>query len=523
MSGRQKNVRSVTPPRKGGRGAAEKGKKIPAGACSGRVGVVDIGSNTVRLVVYDTPNRLPFPVFNEKAQCELGRGLGETGRLNPEGVPMALKSLSRFVRLSQAMGVERLDLVATAAVRDADDGADFVAEIRRRLGMRVEILSGEEEAKLAAEGVLSGLHDADGVLGDLGGGSLDLVELHRGTCGRHATLPLGHLRLNEADCAKGKGMDAIVARFESVPWLSEMNGRGFHAVGGSWRAIARIFVDQTGYPLHVIDNYAIGRDDAARLVRLIGGLSRESLEKISGVQRRRVSTLTCAAAVMGALLEVAKPKEVVFSAFGMREGKLLRGLPPELQHQDPLIAACETLAERTGRFPSGGRELLDWTQPLFPGETEAQRRLRYAACLVSDLGWSEHPDYRAEIAFHRVLRLPFAGLLHGDRVFLAVATFVRYNGSPDAPIVAPVRRLLDESELKRAEVLGYALRMANTVSGGAPGLLPTSRLEVAGDSLNMVLPKDPEVFLGEAVERRFNTLARVMGLKANFNSAPLVS
>ncbi|MEO5336771.1 MAG: Ppx/GppA family phosphatase [Magnetospirillum sp. WYHS-4] len=494
-------------------GRASKPRKAD-GACAGRVGVVDIGSNTVRLVVYDTPTRLPFPIFNEKAQCELGRGLTETRRLNPEGVFMAMKSLARFIRLSQAMGVERLDLVATAAVREALDGPDLVAEIRRRFGLPVEVLSGEEEAKLAAEGVLSGVHGADGVLGDLGGGSLDLVELDQGGCGRHATLPLGHLRLSEAVCAKGKGHDVIARHFASVPWLVEMRNRSFYAVGGSWRAMARIFIDQIGYPLHVIDNYAIPRDDAARLVRLIGGLSRESLEKIPGVQRRRVSTLVCAAAVMGALLETVRPKDVVFSAFGMREGKLLRGLPPELQHQDPLIAACETLAERSGRFASGGKELLDWSAPLFPGEGDLGRRLRYAACLVSDIGWSEHPDYRAEIAFHRVLRLPFAGLSHADRVFLALAVFVRYNGSPDAAIVAPVRRLLDDDQSARSQVLGYALRLASTVSGGAPGLLPTCRLELnGGGTLRLVLPSDSDVFIGEAVDRRFATLARAMNLK----------
>lgn len=517
MTAQRKNVRSVTSGRKA-RATAKKAKKSkePARApisCIGRVGVVDIGSNTVRLVVYDTPTRLPFPIFNEKAQCELGRSLGETGFLNPAGVNLALKSLARFIRLSQAMGVERLDMVATAAVRDARDGPDFVTEIRHRFGLPVEVLSGEEEAKLAAEGVLSGVHAADGVLGDLGGGSLDLVELDKGQLGRHATLPLGHLRLSDAVCGKPKGMQDIARHFEAVPWLGEMKDRSFYAVGGSWRALARIFIDQTGYPLHVIDNYVISRDDAVRLVKLISSLSRESLEKIPGLPKRRSSTIACAAAVMGAVLETVKPKDVVFSAFGMREGKLLRGLPPELQHQDPLIAACETLAERTGRFAAGGKELLEWSAPLFPGETEEQLRLHYAACLVSDLGWSEHPDYRAEIAFHRVLRLAFAGLSHTDRAFLALATLVRYNGSPDAVLAQQARRLLDDGQTQRALVMGFALRLANTVSGGAPGLLSITRMEIAGDILRLVLPGEAEVFLGEAVERRLATLARAMNLK----------
>lgn len=484
------------------------------GARIGRVGVIDIGSNTVRLVVYDTPTRLPFPIFNEKGQCELGRGLGASGRLNPDGVELAYKSLARFQRLSEAMGVERLEVVATAAVRDAEDGPDFVQEIGKRFGMTVQVITGEEEARLAALGVLSGVPGADGVLGDLGGGSLDLVELDRGSFGRFATLPLGHLRLADEVCGKGRGVPELIdEHFSKVPWLEEMRGRTLYAVGGSWRAIARVFIDQTGHPLHVIDNYTLSFEEASRLLRLISGLSKESLEKIPGVPKRRLATLPCAATAMGAVLEAAQPKEVTFSAFGMREGKLLTCLRPELRDQDPLIAACETLAERTGRFAFGGRELLDWTSPLFPDETPMERRLRYAACLISDIGWTEHPDYRAEIAFHRTLRLPFAGLGHHDRVFLALAVFVRYNGDPDAAVAASVHDLLDEGRIHRAKVLGLALRLASTVSGGAPGLLPQTELALAGGVLEFRLPEDSEVFIGEAVERRFRTLAKAQDME----------
>ncbi len=479
----------------------------------GRVGVIDIGSNTVRLVVYDTPTRLPFPIFNEKAQCELGLMLNETGCLNPGGVDLAMKSLTRFISLSNAMGVERLQMVATAAVRDAEDGSEFASAVQERFGRTVQVLSGEEEARSAALGVLSGVPGADGILGDLGGGSLDLVELDRGSFGRYATLPLGHLRLAGMANQRGKGItEEIKKHMSRISWLDTVRGRSFHAVGGSWRAIARIFLDQAGYPLHVIDNYTVSLDDTTRLVRLIGGLSRGSLEKIPGVARRRLPTLPYAAKAMGALLDAVRPKEVVFSAFGMREGQMLKSLAPELRDQDPLIAACETLAERTGRFAFGDRELLDWISPLFPDETPVERRMRLAACLISDQGWTEHPDSRAEIAFQRALRLPFAGLAHADRVFLAISTFVRYNGDPDSSLVAPVRDLLDEGRRAKANVLGLALRLANTVSGGAPGLLPRTALETDGGTLRLRLPDEREVFIGEAVERRFRTLARSMGL-----------
>jgi exopolyphosphatase/guanosine-5'-triphosphate,3'-diphosphate pyrophosphatase len=482
---------------------------------AGRVAVVDIGSNTVRLVVYDAPMRLPIPLFNEKAQCALGRGLAETGRLNPKGVAAALDSLARFIRLAEAMEVGRLDLVATAAVRDAADGAEFVAEIERRFGKLVTVLSGAEEARLAALGVLSGIPQADGILGDLGGGSLDLVALEDGSFADHATLPLGHLRLAEfADDDAAAPAELVDRQLAAVPWLGTSPGRTFYAVGGAWRALARIFIEQTGHPLHVVDNFSIVAVEARHLAEVIAGLSAESVDRIPVISRSRLESVPAAATVMRALIDLCSPKQVVFSGFSMREGQLLQGLPAELRQQDPLISACIGFAERTGRFSISGNEILDWMEPLFVDDPRFDRRLCLAACLLSDIGWTEHPDYRAEHAFHRVLRVPFAGLTHRDRVFLALAIFVRYNGDVDAPVVGPVRRLLDGELESVAKSVGLALRLAHTLSGSAPGLLSRTQLKAAPPDLDLHIPSRDLVFVSETVSRRFRTLARSKGLQA---------
>ncbi len=155
------------------------------------VAVVDIGSNSLRLVVYDGVRRAARIMLNEKVLCGLGRGLSETGRLNQEGVEQARVNLQRFVSLARAIGVSRLDVLATAAVRDADDGREFAAEIERRFGVRVRILAGAEEGRYSALGVLSGIPDAQGFAGDLGGGSVELVPVAKGRAGAGATLPIG--------------------------------------------------------------------------------------------------------------------------------------------------------------------------------------------------------------------------------------------------------------------------------------------------------------------------------------------
>lgn len=480
----------------------------------GRVGVVDIGSNTVRLVVYDVPTRLPIPIFNEKAQCALGAGIGRTGQLNPKGVQLAVSSLRRFTRLAQAMGVERLELVATAAVRDATNGQEFTREIERVCGLPVHVLSGAEEARLAAVGLLNGIAGADGALGDLGGGSLDLVSLDLGRVGSFATLPLGHLRLAEAGGSdRGRVRSLLQEELARVPWLQAVSGRTIYAVGGSWRALARIFIDQTHHPLHVVDNFAIGFFDALRIADLVSSLSPSTLDRLTGVDAPRLATLPYAAATLAALLQAARPKEVVFSAYGMREGQMLEMLPPSLRSQDPLISACESRVERSGRFALHGQEILDWMTPLFPHETEAERRLRYAACLLSDIGWNEHPDYRAVHAFHRVLRIPYPGLFHPDRAELALAILVRYGGNEEDRMLTQVRTLLDDRRFARARTTGMALRLAYTLSGGAASLLASTRLKLEKDALVLQVPADGG-YWSEAVERRFGRLARSLGLKA---------
>ena len=483
----------------------------------GRVAVVDIGSNTVRLVVYDAPMRLPIPIFNEKAECGLVRGLNETGLLNPEGVDEAMRSLLRFCLLSESMNVERMTLLATAAVREAEDGQAFVERISKTVGLEVRVLSGEEEARLSALGLLSGRRLIDGLLADIGGGSVDLLEVRKGQFGRSGTLPIGHLRLRERSRENGSEAMRIVSEaLEEIPWLSNIKGRNLFLAGGGCRALARVFIAQANYPLHVVDGYKIRRGDARRLCNVIIGMGPHSKWGVSDIPQGRLSSLPFVASVVNGLLAVSRAKKAVFSGFGMREGQLLDMLPDEVRDQDPLLSGCAGMAERTGRFSITGHEIYAWLAPLFPKKRDAKSRLRMAACMLSDIGWSEHPDYRAEHAFLRALRLPFAGLSHHDRVFLAFSLFFRYKGNSDNPSVVPTMALLQENDLERAETLGNALRLAYTLSGAAPGLLPMTNLELVDKELILSLSsderKDREIFTSEAVERRLDKLARTIGL-----------
>lgn len=481
-----------------------------------RFGVVDLGSNSVRLVVFEGVSRNPLTVFNEKAVLGLGRGLQQTGRLNEAAIAPAITVLARYAAVAAAMEAEPVEILATAAARDAENGADFIAAIRARLpDIPVHILSGVEEAELSADGVLLGFSGADGVLGDLGGGSLELVELDRGQPGQAASLPLGAIRLADrsgGDMAKARAI--AEADLAPVPWLKRGEGRDLYLVGGAWRALARIHIAQTGYPLSIVHHYLIPREEARDLAGVVAQATRKTLEKMPGAPARRLQDLPFAAVVLRRLLRATGARRVVFSANGLREGWYARLLPPAVRQENPLLAAGHELAARFGRDSELAPALFAWTHPLFEAETPEATLLREATCWIADIGSHDHPDYRGEHAFYRVLRQPGVGVDHHQRAFLALVVALRYEAGADAPFLASARALLDAAAVKRAEILGAALRLAFTLSGGTPVLLRGTELRRIGGELRLGLREGTGVFAGESVQRRLDALAAATGLPA---------
>jgi exopolyphosphatase/guanosine-5'-triphosphate,3'-diphosphate pyrophosphatase len=483
------------------------------------VGVVDIGSNSLRLVLYDRLSRAPVVLFNEKVMCALGRGLDTTGRLNPEGVALARDNLERFVLLARRLGVQRLDVLATAAVRDAKDGAAFVAEVEQRCGIEVQVIGGQQEGRLAAAGVRAAIPDADGICGDLGGGSLELAVCGPVPGGPVTSLPVGPLRLLQDSGDLLKPRATVDAALRTLRWLGRGKGRPFYAVGGTWRALARIHMEQTRYPLHIIQSYAIGQADADTFLGIIDRLSRRSLEKIVGISRRRLETIPVAAYVLHRLLRLIEPSSIVFSVYGLREGHLFSQLDAAEQAADPLLVGAAQIATTNPRFGAGGEELVRWSRMLFPDQDPSQRRLSHAAALLSDLAWSEHPDYRHQLAFTRALHMPVPGIDHVGRVFIAAALHARYGAAADDPVLAPVHALLTPEAFTRARALGQAFRLAYTLTGGAPDLLGETHLVQDDDVLTLTVPEHTAIYTGEAVQRRFDALARTLGRRAEVKFA----
>jgi exopolyphosphatase/guanosine-5'-triphosphate,3'-diphosphate pyrophosphatase len=390
-----------------------------------------------------------------------------------------------------------------------------VAAVRARSGLNPRILSGVEEAKMSASGVIAGVPDAHGAMGDLGGGSLELVRLNHGKIGPHITLPFGPLRLRDTLDSRGKGQvrDMIDEALAELGWLSAAKGTSFYAVGGAWRGIARLHMDHVGYPLRVIQGYALPLEAAEEFVELVAGMGRESLQRLGRVPRKRQEGLPLAALVLGRILRRMRPKQLVFSAFGLREGYAYQQLSAARQREDPLLAGCAAAAERNPRFDLDGGALDAWIAPIFAKQPPALRRLRLAACILGDIAWTEHPDYRADIAFRRTLHMPLSGIDHAGRAFLAMAVYTRYDGPQGSDLTRPAWRLLDEQQVGEAWRVGLALRLAFALSAGAKSILRRSDLSVDGGKLKLKLQTALRALAAETVERRLAALADALDRK----------
>ena len=453
-------------------------------------------------------------MFNESAVCALGRDLARSDRLSAAAVETAVHAVARFSRLARRMEVGRLSLLATAAVRDAANGRDFADRVREACGERVDILSGEDEARISALGVMWGMPGAKGVVGDLGGGSLELVEVGGGNVLRQATLPLGILRLSDLyRRRRAEALERIGEAFAGVDWLRGAARRSFYPVGGAWRAVARLHMARTGHPLRMIDGHSVPAREMDDIARLAAARGLRSLRRVRGLSERRRANLPLAAELMRAALAATGARRVTFSAQGLREGFLYTQISDRERGADPALAAAVELAAREARFRATGEALFDWTEPLFQGGRAARRRLRRIACHLADVGWREHPDYRAVQAFERVLRFPFAGLRHRDRAFLAYAVFVRYGGDPQAPELRAAFDLLPPGGRRRADVLGLAFRLAFGISSGAAETLRRAPLEVAEGRLHLRLPADAPDPPADRTERQLAALAAACGLE----------
>lgn len=480
------------------------------------IATIDIGSNSVRLVVYEGLTRAPTPIFNEKSLCGLGRAVSTTKHLDPAAVTKALASLRRFRTLCTSMGVQDLYVLATAAARDAVDGEAFIKQAEEICGVEIEVLSGKREARLSAYGVISGIHEPDGVVGDMGGGSLELIDVVGHRAGAGVTTPLGGLALQDTSETSLKRAEKIAREtLEKAEPLTNLANRTFYAVGGTWRSLAKLHLSQSGYPLHVMHGYRVSARDMADFCRLVMRVDPETLIGKESVASARRPLLAYGAAVLDAVIRVGRPRDIVISALGVREGLLYTLLPEDVRRQDPLLAAARELNILRSRSPRHAEELIRWSDRLMASsgiEEEAEeKRLRHAACLVADIGWRAHPDYRGEQSLNIIANAAFVGVDHAGRAYMALANYYRHSGMSDEELSPRIRELASSRILDRARILGAVLRVGYVLSASMHGVLPRTPLFVDHGKLVLELPTELADLTGERLTSRLRQLGKLIG------------
>ncbi|WP_158967425.1 Ppx/GppA family phosphatase [Chachezhania sediminis] len=476
-----------------------------------RVGVVDVGSNSVRLVVFDGAARSPAYFYNEKVMCALGAGQSETGRLNPLGRERALAALRRFKLLAEGMELASLTVVATAAVRDSVDGPEFRDEVQRETGLKMWVINGDEEARLSAQGVLLGWPGSYGLVCDIGGSSMELAEIRDGRVGKRMTSPLGPLKMRDiAGGAKERAKVIDETLTTMVDYMGPQHDRLF-LVGGSWRAIARIDMMRRNYPLHVLHEYRMTGDDVQATVDLIASQDIESLRSASGVSGSRMALVPLASEVLSRLVRAFDPADIAISSYGIREGTLYEQMPQKLRDRDPLIESCRFAEAKDARLPGFGKTLYSFVSPLFPEPEPAKVRLIKAACLLHDVSWRAHPDYRAEVCFEYATRANLGGLKHWERIFLGLALLYRYRKTREGTSFEALYDLLDEETKKEAEILGKAMRFGAMLWMQPDAQMATLDWTPGQKRLGLHMPRAVSALYGEVAESRLSSLADALG------------
>lgn len=475
--------------------------------------VIDIGSNSIRLVVYDDLSRAPFPRFNEKSMVALGAGLDSDGRFSDQVISSALHAIQRLSAIAKAMQVNRIDVLATEATRRALNGNELIDAIRHKTGLIPKILSGEEEANYSAHGVISGFFQPKGMIGDIGGGSLEVAEVVADHIGERMTsMPLGALpvtaKLQESYSIAKKWVDEILR--ENLPPL--LTNPVFYAIGGGWRALARIYIAKNNLPISVVHGFELPAKELRALAKDIAKMSYDEVATLPDVPGRRIKTLPASALVMSRVLRKLVPDRVVFSACGLREGWLFCQLSKQEQYRDPLLEGAQAIGLPAARVPVFSEALGKWTENLFPGETQNDRRLRLTVCALTDIAWREHEKIRAFDSFLRLLQFPFIGLSHPERAYISVAVFARYGGKLDKTVKSMTSDLLSPSELRRAEILGRTLHLAHRFSATVPEILQHARLNIDVDAVRLEILDAQSLPDSEAVQGRLRKLAKATGL-----------
>ncbi|WP_394729101.1 Ppx/GppA family phosphatase [Altererythrobacter sp. GH1-8] len=469
--------------------------------------IIDIGSNTVRMVVYGGSMRAPQVLLNEKVAARLGREMAQTGRIPQDSFDLALRGLRRFRLLLEELEIEDIETVATAASREAENGAEFIAAVRE-VGFDPRVISGEEEARLSAQGVIGAFPGAEGVMADLGGGSLELIHIAQGKTSRPTSLPLGTLRLAGYGDNPDSLRKALGKQLKQGGWGDPIEAP-LYLVGGTWRAMAVYAMEKVGHPLSDPHGLWLDPKRARVLAEDLAQASPETLQQIERISTMRSATMPDAAILLQVMLKKLRPERLIFSSWGLREGLLFDRLAPGARSQDPLLAGLSLFAAQRGAPPRLATRVAGWTVDAVPAGKHGSERLRLAATMLALASMQIEPNLRLHQAVDWALHKRWIGIEAHERAMMAAAVCANRNHLELPP---EVKALASEEALHEAIGWGLSVRLARRIGARSRRSFQVSRLCREGKELVLELRESHKDLLGIPTEKDMTLLSDHLGM-----------
>ena len=459
--------------------------------------------------------RVPRLIYSEKVFCSLAKNLEIDNKIPKKNFKQAINVIKRFYKIAADIGSNEVIIFATAAVREAENGVKLKKEIESITKKEMIVLSENDEVKLSSQGVLSSFPNANGIIADLGGGSLELSFVINGVIQNYRSLKIGVVRFLNLFLKDKNGFEkSIKKELNKITWFKGDPDTTLYLVGGSFRSLAKLHIWATDYPLSIVHGYTIKKDEALNVIDLASNVRSKTIKEIPDIEQERSKTIPVAGQILKFLLKKIYLKKIIFCSQGLREGFIFSLLPPEEKKVDPLIFSSKKISKNFDNSFFDGELIFNWLQPIFQNENENFKRIRLALSHLSELSyWQNFKDIQANYALNTVLYYPFLSITHEQRVFLAMSIYISCGGKLLNTDILKFSRLLKKDATNAARVLGQSIKLSYLVSGGLYKNLEKFRIEAKNNEIFLITPNKKILKTSTKIQKTLKKISKLIRIK----------
>ena len=463
-----------------------------------RIAIIDIGSDTVRFQIFENFKDNQVAIFNKKITCGLGKDLIKNNKLNKDSIKKAMNALYYIKELIDSSKIKNYEIFATEAVRVAKNRDAFIADAENILKKKIHVLTGDEEAKYSAMGCIVGLKKSNGLVADLGGGSLELAEVKKKEVMNTLSLPLG---VHRAKSKNNKIIDKFKSSLQNTEWLNENKFKRVILTGGTWRAIVKLYFDKYNYPLKVIHHFKPDFDNFVLMLEEVSNFKKKDLLQYSLITKDKTPFIRYAAKLALEIINKVSAKQVVISYTAIREGYISEKIKlnyknDPLEYQSLKVAAiANELNSRAVNF----KNIKLFTNNFFKKRSYLNKRIRESAANYITTGDSIARDERGLFVFKQIIKSEILKFSHSDRVMLATIIFVFHNGI-NYNEIKDYRKIINKNKLLSSIELGLFLRIVYEIGQLSNFNYSNISIYVKDSNLIFSIPKN----YSELLNSRFN-------------------